>query len=118
MSEANEQTALFEWAECAKCKYPEIRLLFHIPNGGSRNKIEAANLKRQGVKSGVPDLFLPAPKGIYAGLFIEMKYGKNKPSEKQKEWLEDLEQQGYAVTVCYSWERAAAVIVKYLEQEG
>lgn len=42
----------------------------HIPNGGSRNKIEAARLKAQGVKPGVPDLMF-----IHDGhpYFLELK---------------------------------------------
>ena len=59
--------------------------MFHIPNGGSRNKLEASNLKKQGVKAGVPDLFLPVGRGSYHGLFIELKSAKisrlkNKPN--------------------------------------
>ena len=76
--EGNEQEALFRWAAFVRGRFPEIDLLYHIPNGGSRNRLEAANLKRQGVKSGVPDLCLPVARGKYHGLYIEMKYGKTK----------------------------------------
>ena len=37
-TEAQEQSDLFRWADLAKGKYPELTLMFHIPNGGSRNK--------------------------------------------------------------------------------
>lgn len=40
-----------------RMKYPDV-VIFAIPNGGSRNKIEAANLKKDGVLAGVPDLFI------------------------------------------------------------
>lgn len=116
--EANEQEALFGWARYMCGKYPEIELLYHIPNGGSRNRIEAANLKRQGVKAGVPDLCLPVPRGRFHGLYIEMKYGKNKPSEKQTKWLSTLRSQGYAAEICYGWQQAAELITKYLELEA
>ena len=116
--EAMEQETLFEWADAMCVAYPELRLLYHIPNGGSRNPIEAANLKRQGVKAGVPDLCLPVARGKYHGLYIELKYGKNKPSEKQTEWLRALSEQGYAVKVCYGWEQAAKALKKYLEMRG
>ena len=116
--EANEQEALFRWAWFMRGKYPELDLLYHIPNGGSRNRIEAANLKRQGVKAGVPDLCLPVARGRYHGLYIEMKYGKNKPSEEQNKWLDALSKQGYAVAVCYGWESAQKVITKYLNLKG
>lgn len=113
-SEAQEQAALFEWAAWNVGKYPELALMFHVPNGGSRNAIEAANLKRQGVKAGVPDIFLPAARGIWHGLFIEMKVGKNKSTEKQIEWQNKLFDQRYLVYVCWSWEEARARIECYL----
>ena len=113
--EADQQRKLFQWATFIRTKYPEIDLMFHIPNGGSRNKLEAANLKKQGVKAGVPDLFLPVSRGGYHGLFIELKYGKNKPTKKQTEWLKSLNEQGYAVAVCYGCNEASEKILKYLK---
>ena len=113
-AEAREQEAVIQWAECQSGRYPELRLLFHIPNGGSRNKIEAANLKRQGVKAGVPDLFLPVARGVYHGLFIEMKAGKNRPTKRQKEWIDALQKQGYAAFVCWGADEAIAVLKSYL----
>lgn len=113
--EAKEQELLFRWAELQKCKYPELRLLFAIPNGGSRHKIEAFNLKKQGVKSGIPDLMFPVSRKGYNGLFIEMKAGKGKTSENQEEWLRDLGEQGYKAKVCYGWEDAKNTILEYLE---
>lgn len=116
--EGNEQEALFRWAAFVRGRFPEIDLLYHIPNGGSRNRLEAANLKQQGVKSGVPDLCLPVARGKYHGLYIEMKYGKNKTSENQRKWLTALQKQDYAVAVCYGWQEAQELITKYLELGG
>ncbi len=112
--EAEEQAALFRWALLSRGRIPELDLLFHIPNGGSRHPREAANLKRQGVKAGVPDLFLPIARGKYHGLFIEMKAGKNKPTEKQEGWIQSLKEQGYAAKVCYGCGAAIEAITKYL----
>ena len=109
-----------EWAEsCVRLKiHPELKLLHAIPNGGSRDIREAKNLKRQGVKAGVPDLCLPVPKGAYHGLYIEMKVGRNKPSAKQNEWLAALGGNGYAVCVCYGAAEARSHIEKYLRLEA
>ena len=112
--EAREQQTLFEWAEMMSYLKPELRLMYHIPNGGSRNEREAANLKRQGVKPGVPDVCLPVARGDKHGLYIEMKAKGNKPTEKQEQWLSALSKQNYATAVCYSWEDAVEVITKYL----
>jgi hypothetical protein len=112
--ESDEQKALFAWAAINRGKHPELELLYHVPNGGSRHPAEAANLKAQGVKAGVPDICLPVPRGAFHGLYIEMKYGKNKLTVDQKWWLVALSQQGYATAVCYTWESARTVILSYL----
>lgn len=113
--EALEQEALFTWACMQKKKYPELELLFAVPNGGSRNKFEAFNLKKQGVKSGVPDVCLPVRRGTYGALYIEMKSKKGKPSDNQKIWIELSRKYGNKVEVCYDWESAKNVIVAYLD---
>lgn len=112
--EEAEQAALFEWAAYQAGQWPELGYLFHIPNGGLRNKATAARLKAAGVKPGVPDLFLPVMRGQSAGLFIEMKYGANKPSPEQQRYIDLLRREGYAVEVCYSCEEAIKIITAYL----
>lgn len=116
MSEAQEQIALIQWARLQSGKYPELALLYHIPNGGSRHPAEAARLKQQGVKAGVPDLCLPVARGGYNGLYIELKAGRNKPTPSQKEWLGWLNQQGYRAVVCWGWQAAKDEIMAYLEE--
>lgn len=96
-------------------KYPELKLLFHIPNGGKRDIVTAAKLKAEGVKAGVLDLCLPVPKGIYHGAFIEMKAMDGKISSEQSMWIEDLKNQGYFIAVCYGWEKARDIITSYLK---
>ena len=114
--EYQEQRALFELCAELKGKDPEIELLFHIPNGGRRDTAEAANLKRQGVKPGVPDLFLPVARGVYHGLFIELKRRDGgRLSENQKRWLHLLERQGYAAVVCHGAKEAVVALTTYLE---
>ena len=112
--EALEQTHLISWTRFIRGKHPEVDLLYHIPNGGSRNKLEAYHLKEQGVKAGVPDLCLPVARGGYHGLYIEMKVKGNKPTENQKEWISRLNEQGYRAVVCYGYEEAAKEIQQYL----
>ncbi len=113
-SESSEQILLIQWCDVQSCKYPELKMIFAIPNGGSRHKLEAINLKRSGVKAGVPDLFLPRPNGKYHGLFIEMKYGKNKTTRNQDEWIKNLDKQGYKAVVCFGFEEAKEEILKYI----
>ena len=118
-SEGVEQATLFSWAKMQEYRWPELRLLHHIPNGGSRGKAEAARFKAEGVKAGVPDLFLPVARGPYHGLFIEMKRQKGgKVSDAQKAWIATLTVQGYLAAVCYGWKDAAELIEDYLDERG
>lgn len=61
-SEDTEQINVVSWANWNVNRYPELKWLHHVPNGGSRNKQEAVKLKQMGVKAGVSDLCLPYPK--------------------------------------------------------
>lgn len=112
--ESGNQEALFQWAQYNMARMPELEYMHHVPNGGKRDRTTAVALKRQGVKAGVPDIVLPAVKGKYHGLYIELKAGKNTTTAKQKSWLSFLRQQGYFTAVCYSWQIAAELIEKYL----
>ena len=115
--EEAEQAAIFEWAEYEKRKYPELELLHHVPNGGKRDAKTASILKRCGVKAGVPDLVLPVARCGYHGLYIELKVGKNRTSSNQKKWLKSLNAQGYKAEVCYGFNEATNMILRYLEGE-
>lgn len=113
--EAGEQEALIEWAYFMEAQFPELELLYHIPNGGSRHRIEAIHLKQQGVKAGVPDLHLPVARGGYHSLYIEMKVKGNRPTPKQIHWHMLLVEQGNKVEVCYSFDEAKNVLLDYLK---
>lgn len=109
MSEAEEQRAVVSWCEARGVP------VFHVPNGGYRNKAEAARLKAQGVRAGVPDLCVPMARGGYHGLYIEMKDagGKGRVSEHQREWLERLRAEGYCAWVCHGADKAIDLIGRY-----
>lgn len=124
-----EQSQFIEWCHLHKNTFKGLDLIFAIPNGAhlAGNKLnrikQVASLKAQGMKSGVPDLFLPVAQGDYHGLFIEMKsskgIGKTKilkshmPSEKQEWWLDKLGKQGYKTVVCYGFDMAVKAIERY-----
>lgn len=114
-TEEEEQISLMMWTKLKENEYPELKLLFHIPNGGKRGKAEAKRFKAAGVKSGVPDLFLPVARGKSNGLFLEMKrYKGGRTSPTQVRWARDLEAQGYSVALCHGWQEAAKVLEEYL----
>lgn len=113
--ESEEQRALFKWRDTQLHKYPVLRLMFAIPNGGNRDAITGAMMKAEGTTAGIPDIFLAAIRGGCGGMFIEMKSGKNKPTALQQKWLDDLEAEGYITKCCHGWQEAVEEIIFYLE---
>ena len=87
----------------------------HVPNGGSRNKIEAAKLKGLGTKPGVPDLlvFDAPPGGDWVGVAIELKRVKGgRLSDEQREWLDALSERGWLTRMC----KGADEAIKFLRE--
>ena len=118
-SEEDEQITLFEWAGRMTYTYPELRWLYHVPNGGSRGPAEAGRFKAMGVKPGVPDVFLDVPRGGFHGLRIEMKRRDGgKLSDAQREWIDHYNAIGYRAVVCYGWNEARMEIENYLRGGG
>lgn len=116
-TEAQEQKALFWWAAMHEERYPALRWMFHIPNGGSRHIREAVSLKSQGTKAGVSDIFLPAARGGYHGLWIELKSMTGQPSDLQKQFVQDMWERGYKALICWGADQAIEEIKAYLKQE-
>ena len=123
--EHTEQKNVINWAELMSNRHPELKLIFAIPNGGNRNIVTAVRLKAEGVRAGVPDLFLPVPRPSFMGgklagryqmgLWIEMKKRKGSTTSKEQHWWhEKLRDQGYRVEVCKGAEEAIKVISDYL----
>jgi hypothetical protein len=81
-NESELQKACVRWFDMNI--HPTQAFLFSVPNGGTRHKLEAYKLKQEGLKAGVADLILLLAGGTT--VFIELKYGKNGQSIKQKEF--------------------------------
>lgn len=90
--ETTEQISLFNWAERNAHVLPCLSLMYHVPNEGKRTN--GAVLKAMGLKTGVPDVVLPVASHNFHGLYLEMKYGNNKPTKAQEEYMAALRQQG------------------------
>jgi hypothetical protein len=117
-TEHAHQVAVFAWAALNFEKYPELRMMFAIPNGGLRDKITAANLKAEGVRPHVPDIFLPVPRCNYHGLFVEMKKVKGQIDPGQLEFIEKLHSLGYGASICVGFDAAVETILSYLNYRG
>lgn len=119
------QVELIERVRLELCKeFPELQgpnfketgalRLFAVPNGGIRHIQEAVRLKAEGVQRGIPDLVLPIPRGNHCGAYLELKAGKGRLREEQKDWLRFLEAQGYAVEVSWTAQDALQFLRDYL----
>lgn len=113
-TEQQEQIAVMQWSRLAVGQHPELALLHHVPNGGSRHVAEAARLKAAGVKAGCPDLYLDVARGGYHGLRIELKAQGGRISPLQDWWIERLREEGYMAMVCWGADEAIATIESYL----
>jgi hypothetical protein len=83
-----------------------------VPNGGTRNKVEAAKLKATGLTAGIPDVFIILPKGNVA--WIEFKALNGVLSPKQKIIHEHMATLGHEVYVVRSDAEFDAVVEKIL----
>lgn len=115
--EEDEQIALFAFLAKIASHYPLLMLAYHSANGGYRHAATAGRMKAMGVKRGVPDICLPVARLGFHGFYLELKFGRNKPTDEQTAWLNALSEQGYCVDVSYGWQEAAHKLVRYLGGE-
>ena len=111
------QSACVKWFRYQYSEYKD--LLFAIPNGlpifDKELRVKIYNrLNREGLKAGVPDLFLALPRGIYHGAFIEIKYDSDGLRKKQVDMIRALEQQNYKCVVVRSVDEFIEIIDEYL----
>ena len=104
--ESAEQIGFVNWFED---RFTGVRI-FHIPNGGHRAISVARKLRAEGVRPGVPDLYIPAWK-----LWIEMKRTKGGSlSPEQRDWIAYLEGIGDTVIVAHGAREASAKVLDFL----
>lgn len=130
--ETDVQAAVVAWADLMAARWPELADLYAIPNAGGytgtfkQNMLRVLKMKREGVKSGVPDLHLPVARGGYFSLYLEMKrqvvrVGKRgasvtrtKTTSEQDDWHARLRERGHQVVVCWTAEEAQGALERYL----
>lgn len=112
--ESDIQVACVSWF---RMSYPQY-LCFSVPNGGSRNAIEAANLKREGALAGVADMLVLIHGHI---LFVEMKTATGRQSEHQKNFEGKVRSLGFDYVICRSLKEFILTVekwIKNIEQYG
>lgn len=104
MTEDKLQQNCFIWFNnqyCLNYHNPKC-VIFSVPNGGSRNLLEAKRLKATGLKAGVSDLIVLMPERC---IFIEMKTEKGYQSDKQKEFEQSVKDLGFEYHLIRSFEQ-------------
>lgn len=119
ISEHDHQVELFAWAARETHRWPELALLFAIPNFHGRlgrlTAKQGAYLRDEGRKPGVPDMLLPVARGVFHGLFIELKRIGGKPNDAQLEWRAQLRAQHYRAEIVEGWHAARDLLIRYLD---
>lgn len=109
-----EQEAFFDYL--SRVNHPAVEMTFAVPNQAVAllTKSKGIWFWKEGVRAGVPDLFVDQPMPGFHGLRIEMKRPGEKPTDKQLVWHERLRARGYRVEVCFSAVEALKVWCDYL----
>jgi hypothetical protein len=104
------QSAFFSWWNMVY----RLPLAWAIPNGGKRHPAVGRKLREEGVRPGVPDVFIAIPTPQFSGLFLEFKSRRGAVTAEQKVLHERLRFMGYAVEVVRSVDQAISVTENYL----
>ncbi len=110
-----ESTIQCNFMQWLKLQCPAVHAVsFAIVNGGARTKSYGSRLKREGMKAGVPDVFIAYPTYKHPGMWIEFKSAKGRVSPEQKRMMGLLTERGYRVEVCYNFDQAMEAVNSYL----
>lgn len=110
MTESKLQQEIFNYYQnnyCLKTHNPR-GVIFSVPNGGTRNKLEALTLKATGLLPGVSDLIVILPNGKI--LFIEIKTETGIQSPAQKDFQHRITTLNYEYHLVRSLEEFQRVI--------
>ena len=113
-TEDDELIKFFDWVRWNEAMEPRLKLIYHVANERKTTPQAGARLKRKGVKSGVPDICLPVPAGIFHGLYIELKIKPNRITPAQLAMLDMLKHQGYLAVIAWSADEAIKFCHLYL----
>lgn len=132
-SEDDAQAQVIRWAKNNEQYYPDLKLLYAIPNGSNLSKPQRAVMSYTGLRAGMPDIHLPILRqrkdtpnmmDFYIGLWIEMKRQpyrdakgrlcRGQVSPEQKKMIALLREAGHRVEVCEGPEEGIRVLKDYL----
>ncbi len=109
--ETADLIAIFDWIRL----YPNISpFVFHLAGERLCSPQYGYLLKRMGCQAGMSDIFIAIPRGKYNGCFIELKYGKNKPTKLQLDFLSNMASQNYHAIWRTGFDECKKAIEEYL----
>lgn len=106
MDEFKIQHESFKWYHNNFKEYR--KLLFAIPNGGTRNLIEASRMKMTGTTKGIPDMIFTIDQKTF---YFEFKTKKGILSPEQKETILKLKKNGFPVYIIRSIEQFKRIFI-------
>jgi hypothetical protein len=113
--EHTEQARFF--AIIRKLAHPAVQWTFAVPNGFLETSSKRIRAWREGMQSGVWDVFVPYPSKGFHGLFIEFKSPTGTLSDHQKAFCNTVGPRGYKMEVVRSYKQALFVLQDYLSPD-
>lgn len=96
-----------------KLQYPSL-LFTHVPNEGKKSPFERWLYKLMGVRTGISDLLIFKFNPWYNGFAIELKIDKNKPTDLQEKFMEDIIFCNWKTSVIYDLDTFIKEVNHYL----
>lgn len=108
-SEDDVQRAFKQYCERQR---DERKASFHIPNEGKRTKLGHINAVAKGLVPGASDNFIPAVRGNWHGLFLELKAKGKRPTSDQWDFGMTMQACGFA----FAWADGIDMAIRVVEQ--
>jgi len=116
MHEDSELINFFDWVRVQEKFDNRLSVIYHVANERKTSQRQGRIFKQKGVRSGVPDVCVPIPSGMYPGLYIEFKIKPNTLSDNQRKFIQTLISIGYLVTIAWSAKEAIQIVREYLNE--
>jgi hypothetical protein len=113
MSEDKLQSAVVKYIQY---KYPNVKYCSSIAGVYISSATQRRKVVRNGYVRGKNDLDIFEARGGYFGLMLELKE-KASPTKEQKEWIEAMNERGYAAFITRGLDETIDVINEYLSKE-
>ena len=92
-------------------------ILYCATQGGVRTTIGTARkMVSSGYRKGIPDLMIYNRRGDLIGLALELKTEKGKVSPHQKEWIQNLNEEGWEAKSVFGYEQCVEALFEYFTE--